>query len=274
MFKKLICCLPLVACTDSATVTHEVIEQKQCYPKENHQDETCNRVHLSYPKYAEAWLNALIERHILAQLVMHKDDDADAPIAQTVQDAAKNLVTIKNNEPSLASEYNIQMLIYGETPDFLSLVTYTDYYQMGMAHGLPGKFPLLIDKNKKQVLQIRDILLDPSQESLLWQQQKEAWIQTLSQPNQQYLETLTEPAARTFVQEWGFEPSKDWRIGKGGLIFQFQPYQLCAYACGMPEVFLAADKLQNLIKPEILKASETWQDRPDIEEALQAPEYG
>lgn len=273
MWKKLVSALPLalLACAEPDAPSREVIEERACLPK---QEQACNQIRVTYPKFSQAWLNRLLEAQMIAPFSDDERQEPPTDFASTI----KKLIEIKQDASEFfPSEYSLQTVIYGENADFLSLVTYSDFYQMGMAHGMPGIFPVMIDKNKKQALRLPDILQTPAQAPALAAQQKAAWIQTLLAPEQDYTEKFnSEAEAQAFVQEWGFSPSDYWRLAHGGLIFQFQPYQLCPYVCGMPEVFVPADKLVGIIRADILKASETWQDRKEneINEELDAPDQG
>lgn len=50
-----------------------------------------------------------------------------------------------------------------------------------------------------------------------------------------------------------FAMPKTFSIGKGGLLFAYQPYEAGPYAAGMPQFFLSWKQLKDIVRPEYLK---------------------
>ncbi len=78
-------------------------------------------------------------------------------------------------------------------------------------------------------------------------------------------DSLTTKAKREFIKANGSLEENDWFFGnkfklaynfviaKGGLLFQYNPYEAGAYAMGAPQFFIPKRELIGIVKPEYLK---------------------
>ena len=90
-------------------------------------------------------------------------------------------------------------------------------------------------------------------------------LQDLFLPNYEY--SLNRIGERHFTRKngatgWNFQPghfelTTNFAVLPGGLLFQFNPYQLVPYSMGMPTVFIPYHEIRDLLKPGVLPIA--WQ---------------
>lgn len=119
----------------------------------------------------------------------------------------------------------------------------------GEAHPPPpeGGF-IVIDTDKRRILTFGDIIL-PGQEKALEMLQRDAF--------RAYLEAAGEMSAAEIDAHladptFAFHLGKNWRIAPGGLVFGYGMYEIGPRPLGTPEIFVAGQVLQNIIRPDIL----------------------
>ncbi|MDR3214324.1 MAG: hypothetical protein LBT71_10485 [Azoarcus sp.] len=119
----------------------------------------------------------------------------------------------------------------------------------GEAHppGPSGGF-IVIDTGRRKILTLGDIVL-PDREKALEALQRDAFrvylgaVGTMSDADIE--QHLTNPM-------FAFHLNRNWRIAQGGLVFGYGMYEAGPRSLGMPEIFVARDILQGVLRPGIL----------------------
>ena len=188
----------------------------------------------------------------------------DAAAATTFNQAAKKIADDNNSEfkknladittpEDLKSYKENGISLYDETTYGIELanddvisVMFTDSNFQGGAHGSSITTTLNFDVKNKRILKLADLF----------------------EPNSNYLKTLSELSTADLKVKLkkddmldnemlgeGTSPKeenfKSWNLTKKGLLINFDPYQVAAYAAGPQEVTIPYAKLEKILRPEI-----------------------
>ena len=117
---------------------------------------------------------------------------------------------------------------------------------------------------KPKALALKDILL-PGGHAKLVKLQKTATAEGLLKGHSDDFSSLQD-AIRSLDDYNGknFKGTDNWRFAKGGLMFEFQSYEIGPYLLGRPAAYIPLAKLKGIVKPEILREAAHYQISPDI----------
>lgn len=131
-----------------------------------------------------------------------------------------------------------------KTPNHLITILVENEVYLGGAHGSASQDYLHFDLAKKKQVQLDDILL-PQKEKVLKDLVYEKFKQWVIQ------EKLAN-SIKEYEQTWPFTLSHNFYFDKDGITFEYEQYEIAAYALGMPSFTVSYKDLQNVIKPEFL----------------------
>lgn len=242
------------------TLLVEHCEQK------NTDDDGCSQIQINYPHYANnETLNSFVETLMQSYFITNEAQSLPNTISefeaflknylkQQIQAIKKEYP--KNSE-SWKSVLHISIHNVAQNGDFLSFQYFYDNYQAGMAHGAIGGSNTVLNTKTNRVVNFEDILLNKSAEKALFELQKAKWIE---------MQEFSPEDIKEHFELWPFVLSTDWYFGKNSLIFSYDSYEICPYACGLPEIELSADQLKGIIRPEILQAAAHWEEIERLEQ--------
>lgn len=141
-------------------------------------------------------------------------------------------------ENEFFSHEDIHYLVETLTDDILSIRGFFGLYDEGAAHPMNSYKFFNYSLESGSMITLDQILI----------------------PN--YSKKLNRVGEKKFIEQngnlgWNFDPGKfslneNFSIKKGGLIFQFIPYEIGTYAMGAPEVYIPFSEIMDLIKPNSL----------------------
>ena len=246
--------------------THAASAQLNCTKVPDEPQPRCHTLEIAYPqtgdKTLDAWALKLTQDTVgtkdLSSKGLQKSWAKDENVIETNK-SNQNLE--KGDYPCfLQSIHTIEL--EGQTPQYAVFGMEDWEYTCG-AHG-NGEHDLVIMKRgaaKPKAVELKDILL-PKQKAKLVALQKAGYVKYLQQTGE-----YSAQEAHAYIKEYnsdGFKGTDNWRFAKGGLVFQFQNYEIGAYALGRPEIFLSNQQLKGIIKPEILREAAQYQVSPEI----------
>lgn len=144
---------------------------------------------------------------------------------------------------------------YGQSPKYAVLGEEAWEYTCG-AHG-NGTHTLYVVQKSGNIkpLSLKQIML-PNKHKQLEQLQFTAFKHFLATEGEMNATEIAE-----YLKEWKFEPTNNWRLAKGGLVFQFQSYEVTPYAMGRPEIFITNKDLHGIIREDILREAAQYRGK-------------
>lgn len=131
-----------------------------------------------------------------------------------------------------------------KTQNHLTTILFSNETYLGGAHGSASQEYLHFDLASKKQVQLDDILL-PEKEKVLKDLVYEKFKQWVIQEN-------LANSIKEYEQTWPFTLSHNFYFDKDGITFEYEQYEIAAYALGMPSFTVSYKDLQNVVKPEFL----------------------
>lgn len=236
------------------------MEVNERYCPNSHNRNECSKVSVTRLEYAGApWLTALLDQQLRRSL---QGEEARAAVDLKGQiQAALREQTLVEKDKAWTTEIDNGIVAQGQALDWLAFTLETYQYNQGAAHGLSTRSHIMVNGRSRSVVDLNSILLNRSAQARLNELQRQAWMEWLRRSD-----WLNEgQSLADFMKQWPFEATNNWRIAKEALVFTFQPYAVCPYACGMPEIRIPITKLQRVVKPEVLEAARQWRSEVSLD---------
>lgn len=149
----------------------------------------------------------------------------------------------------------------GESEHYRLLEKYESFSTGGAGGESSESTYYLVSKDKKELVQLADILL-PDQQAALDRLQKAAWQRY--QENKEDIDgkPLSKEKLKERLETYPFTVSKQWRLDPAGLVFIYQPGEMDDWVAGPTEITVPVAELKDIIKPEFIKEMASWQDTP------------
>lgn len=231
--------------------------------------ESCHSMAVAYPKTGNKAIDAWGKQNMLA--ILQDTIEGNLKVNNlnkgSLKAVLRNYITDENGKPILEEndtckmDFLRQLALEGETSNYAILGLEHWEYTCG-AHGNGSHSLLIVPKTGViKPLKLADIVL-PNQKEKLVQLQLAAWKKYLAQPapSDDYVREKGWTAAEIeeHLQDWKFEGTDNYRFAKDGLVFLFQSYEIAPYSMGRPELLIPSKDLQGIIKPEILRETESY----------------
>lgn len=220
-------------------------------------DYSCPQIMVIYADSSQRWINDLINTRINQfvpgapseeSLTQSSEQKPSKPVRLSEADIKKRLDGFAQSQiddipegSSLFYSFDIEPLYLGHVGDVELFEINSDIY-LGGAHGLPASEYMMFDTSTKQRLTLDDLLLKgkkPAFEALMYQEYK-TWVRQNESDLKQY-ETM-----------WPFSLTDNATLTEQGVMLRYQPYEIAAYAYGMPEFTVPYSKLKGIVKPQYL----------------------
>lgn len=166
----------------------------------------------------------------------------------------------------------------GESEHYRLLEKYEGFSTGGAGGESSRSSYYLVSKDKKEPVQLADILL-PDQRPALEKLQRAAWQRY--QENKEDIDgkPLSKEKLKERLEIYPFTVSEQWRLAKDGLVFLYQPGEVNDFMLGPTEITVPVAELKDVVKPEFIKEMASWQDTPpekdkdDLPKATAKPEW-
>ncbi|MDO4641582.1 MAG: RsiV family protein [Neisseria sp.] len=247
-------CLAAIALTLSAVGVHaqapqiavERIETGYCYRQKQQQCSAAeiNRLvfdNLAFTQYAD-------------NLILKDLDGLTAPSQSALKQwlISKTKAEAKSGKDS-RMQFKSSVKLEGYTPAYMVLKK--DYYEyLGGAHGNGYTSFYVLNRNgAPKKIMLADIVL-PDQMPRLQAEQKQAWLEYPRKDKK-----MSNVEIGQILSNFPFQATGNWNFHPNGLIFFFQPYEIAPYALGRPKLVIPFERLQGVVKPEILQEAARYQ---------------
>ncbi|MDR1425237.1 MAG: RsiV family protein [Azoarcus sp.] len=232
----------------------------------------CSRARMLYPQYKNKnvrWMNHLIAQSVMLPMFSRVLEKPQPPLTanENPDTRYKKLLQkmIRDSQNARLIEFSVKLT--GTDADNLSQETgqlrpeqFGPYLQFALAYSLNqeeaansapelGGFVVIDTVGRK--LATLDELIVPGQTDALAALQRDAFRDWLRE-EQQFSDADID--AHLADATFAFHPSKNWRIAADGLIFHYDMYEIGPRVFGAPEFLIAKDRLQGIVKPEVLRA--------------------
>lgn len=177
-------------------------------------------------------------------------------LAEQIQPYINNFLKLDDELKKLGVNHQITLsispkILNSQAP--LSTVVINSSHYLGGAHGSSAQHYYNYDLNTKKIVEL-DQLLVPNQKAKLDQlayEQFKIWV----------LDNKLAERVQDYEQAWKFSLSKNFYLGKHGLILQYQEYEIGPYVVGLPRLTIPYEQLQGILKaeyfPEDFKAKQS-----------------
>lgn len=160
-----------------------------------------------------------------------------------------------NDMGSCQMEFINSVELHGQSPKYAVLGEEAWAYTCGAhSNGVHQLFVVPQSGNIKP-LSLKQIVLSNKQKQLE-QLQLAAFKRFLAKEAEMNAAEIAE-----HLNIWEFKPTDNWRLAKGGLVFQFQSYEVAPYAMGRPEIFIANKELNGIIRKDILRETAQYRGK-------------
>ncbi|MCH6573993.1 MAG: DUF3298 and DUF4163 domain-containing protein [Bacteroidetes bacterium] len=192
-------------------------------------------------------INSKIQKELLRPIGREKNNRNFEELMQNFIDEYKNF---KKEFPEAQQEWEIERkAVNNFNDDNILSCTFSEYSYLGGAH--PNTFLTITNFNLKsgEIIILSDILIDRFLNEL----------NNIAEPIFRKEKELTEDINLTEAGFWfdndKFSVNNNFTIGKDGLTFFYNNYEITAYAYGPTELFIPYKSIKKLIKPDGLLAS-------------------
>lgn len=220
--------------------------------------ERCAQMDYRFVKTGHAWIDAIINKDVLAtldvgaetnnpaierqvQAFYKKTTVTSAELKQQLDRISKNVVTANQQDPSPTSYYLVaKPELIGWHKGLVLMGLEADTFTGG-AHGLPTYFYYVFDLQNKKSLKVDDVVIAGK---------KSALEQKLKLKYEAYLrQNDIDP------QDWGwdFVLTDNFTFNQEGMTFLYQPYEITPYVMGLPTLELSYQELSGVILPKYLR---------------------
>ncbi len=238
---------------DNSLQIETVILQQQSEGCEHRDSGNCAKIKIEYIELknlpnisAMEKINSKIQKELLRPIGREKNNNNFDVLMQNFIDEYKNF---KKEFPESHQEWEIERRVDNNFKDDNILsCTFSEYSYLGGAH--PNTFLTLTNFNLKsgEIINLPDILIDGYPDEL----------NDIAEPIFRKEKELTEDINLTEAGFWfnndKFSVNNNFSIGKDGLKFVYNNYEITAYAYGPTELFVPYKSIKKLIKPDGLLA--------------------
>jgi len=187
-------------------------------------------------------INSKIQKELLRPIGRERGNKNFEVLMQNFIDEYNNF---KKEFPEAQQEWEIERkAINNFNDDNILSCTFSEYSYLGGAH--PNTFLTLTNFNLKsgEIINLSDVLVEGYRNEL----------NNIAEPIFRKDKELTEDIDLTEAGFWfdddKFSVSKNFTIGKDGLTFFYNNYEITAYAYGPTELFIPYKSIEKLIKPD------------------------
>ncbi|MFC0308254.1 RsiV family protein [Gallibacterium trehalosifermentans] len=237
-----------------------LIQEKKCF-----KDERCYEIDMKGLKTNVDWIDHYFQTQAREYLIPEDSglspEEADKAKAHWQQLSFEQLKAeyIKSiadlfNDP----EYAPIGYAFEYQPRFIAqhqqLAMFVDYFSLysGGAHGIYGTRFSNFDLQTKKLLKLDDILL-PNQQLKFNELLQNAFLYYLSTvENEQSLEKLQQLLQERESMGWKLVPTDNFTFTYEGVLFNYRPYELGAYAEGEIQLLIPYNALIGVAKPSYL----------------------
>ena len=231
----------------------ETVEARYC-PKPS-EDENCSKVEITRLIFDNPAHTAFSDR-----LLRDNVSDLELPDfeqGRLQRELEKAVNETKDENGYLRLEYHAENILFGYSPDYLTIKNVMWVYGGG-PHGNGGDyFSTIPRQGKPAALKTEDILL-PGKTAAFVAAVKEGLAEYYMEAGEaKNRQEAFDALPSSFDQDYK-NADFNWTPDKGGLYFVFNPYSLGSYLA-TADFTLPADKLRGIVKPEFLKQLELFE---------------
>lgn len=129
-------------------------------------------------------------------------------------------------------------VVWNQPP--LLVLEYADYSYTGGAHGNYGSNFVVIDLSKKKILKPNDVF-KPGFKAALGAALEKSFRKKYNVP-------ASEPLNKGYLFDKHIEPNENFFITAKGVVFNYTPYEIAAYAMGEINLFVPFEDLKSVLK--------------------------
>jgi len=175
-------------------------------------------------------INAALVRNLLSLTGGEKSEESIQQLLHSIDNCA--------GEDVMEGDYSTG--IESNEGNILSM-SVSAWANTGGAHGNGVSFYLNFDKRTGDTISLLDIVKPETIDELV------------ARAKQQFVKENGDIKETGWFFEGEFILARTFSIGKGGLLFLYQPYEAGPYMMGMPQFFLSWKQIKDIVRPEYLK---------------------
>ncbi len=229
----------------------------------------CHELEVAYPqtgdKALDAWARRQMQKAVGTKNLSPKALKAFWLKNEEVAGVNKDNKELEKDDSACHLSVIHTLQLEGQTPNYAVFGEEDWGYHCG-PHGNGTHTWSVVKRGtaKPKALALKDILL-PGGRAKLVKLQKTATAEGLLKEYSDDFSSLQD-AIRSLDDYNGknFKGTDNWRFAKGGLMFEFQSYEIGPYLLGRPAAYIPLAKLKGIVKPEILREAAHYQISPDI----------
>lgn len=212
-----------------------------CYQLDN-----CPSIVVRYLDSNQPWINQAINQKI-DQITIGSAGlfIENPPKNLTVKQAIDTFVADQPEDTTLAYSLEVSPDYMGHVNGF-ELLAIDSYIYTGGAHGMPYREYFIFDSNTHQQLTLDDILLP---------NQKKQFEKLAYNAYKQWVRDNIEQDIQSYEQNWKFFLSENITFTDKGIDLLYQPYDIAAYAYGMPMLSISYEQLGGIIDPRYVPSN-------------------
>ncbi|WP_438012266.1 RsiV family protein [Psychrobacter raelei] len=220
---------------------------------ESRSDYSCPQIDIKYAASSQGWINTLINARI-NQIVPGSQSETErtqppsnakvltqAEVKKRLDGFAKSQLEDIPEGSSLNYSFEASPSYLGHMGE-VELFEINSYIYLGGAHGLGASEYMMFDTSSKRHIQLDDILLagQKSKFKALAYEQYKAWVR---KDNNEL---------KAYEKMWPFTLTDNALLTDKGVVLRYQPYEIAAYAYGMPELTVPYNQLKGILKPKYI----------------------
>lgn len=211
------------------------------YTDQHCRQENCSQVKVKALVFDDApKLNRRIRQSLLSMVLMEDEDKPPQDFKAYARQLFEQHRQSEKSAPELSRmpyETRFEARQVAQR-DHLRVLRLDTYLFMGGAHGMPGTRYMMIDTQKRRILDLEDIL-QPDQRHAFDKLLKQAYEKWARQ------ESLD-------LDTWSFVTTDNVALDEDGLKATYQAYEIAPYAAGQPTLTIPYAQLQGVLKPRYL----------------------
>lgn len=168
-------------------------------------------------------------------------------LAQQLQPYVNNFLKLDDSLKNMGVNHQITLSvspkILNSQGPLATIVLNTSNY-LGSAHGSSSQQYFNFDLKQQKMLTLDDVI-EANQHTRLKQLAHDvfkAWV----------MDNKLAESVEDYEQAWKFDLSKNYYLGRQGLILQYQEYEIGPYAVGLPRLTIPYDQLVGVLKSDYL----------------------
>ncbi|WP_230660889.1 RsiV family protein [Psychrobacter sp. I-STPA10] len=212
-----------------------------CYQLDN-----CPTIDVRYLDSNQTWINTIINQQIDKITIGSASSFIEnLPKNLTVKQALDAFIADQPEDTTLAYSLEVSPDYMGHINDF-ELLAIDSYIYTGGAHGMPYRENFIFDSKTQQQLTLDNILLA---------NQKKQFEKLAYNAYKQWVKDNIEQDVQSYEQSWKFFLSDNITFTDKGIELLYQPYDIAAYAYGMPTLSISYEQLSGIIDPRYIPNS-------------------